>query len=536
MRIGEESLPPRFGISDLPPDSGDVTLDTCDDAIPYFVMDRKEGPRKQKNPKRGTCRARIAQTGRKGGWSASGEPGGGSASPESGSRALTRRRVRCSRRPEKRAWAARGWVSGSGALGQIGDLLQALLAGIKPASLAKVKDPRVKAFIDKCIANVSDRLSAKELLRDPFLQSDEENGSVGRSLQNPILIIQVVMTTSILVQVLRSLCLSQVETSRCKVIFATSTSHLILGLIQQFLLLGEMVEELDLTDQDVSTIAAMIDSEIRSIISDWPPSREVFGDNLSTEVAISDICPPESEGDALPLMNESATSSCGLVLERLPSGRRYWSDSPKAVGFSELNEQSLASPRDGDKLNTAASLDKREDERVCGDDDVEEKEASISAETQFSDQNDVAVELLGGYRAPSWGGNCKILRETELGDAKVIVEKLKHLFVKQQKELDELKRKHELAILDLVKELPPDIRNKVSSLCNLKISGSFSKMEPMSSEVKDIPGSSKISQIVGKVGKQESAAAKHVTGAVFGDSSNTLKQNVKSSRDNAARS
>lgn len=55
-------------------------------------------------------------------------------------------------------------------------------------------------------------------------------------------------------------------------------------------------------------------------------------------------------------------------------------------------------------------------------------------------------------------------------------------------------------------------------------------------KVKDIPGSSKISQIVGKVGKHESAAAKHVTGAVFGDSSNTLKQNVKSSRDNAARS
>ena len=70
----------------------------------------------------------MAKTGKKGGWSASGELGGGSASPESGSRALTRRRVRCSRRPEKRAWAARGWVSGSGALGQIGDLLQALLA------------------------------------------------------------------------------------------------------------------------------------------------------------------------------------------------------------------------------------------------------------------------------------------------------------------------------------------------------------------------------------------------------------------------
>ena len=46
----------------------------------------------------------MAETGKKGGWSASGEPGGGSASPES------------------------GWFSGSGALGKIGDLLQALLA------------------------------------------------------------------------------------------------------------------------------------------------------------------------------------------------------------------------------------------------------------------------------------------------------------------------------------------------------------------------------------------------------------------------
>ena len=35
--------------------------------------------------------------------------------------------MRCSRRPEKRAWPARGWFSGSDALGKIGDLLQALL-------------------------------------------------------------------------------------------------------------------------------------------------------------------------------------------------------------------------------------------------------------------------------------------------------------------------------------------------------------------------------------------------------------------------
>ena len=36
--------------------------------------------------------------------------------------------MRCSHRSEKRAWPAHGWFSGSGVLGKIGDLLQALLA------------------------------------------------------------------------------------------------------------------------------------------------------------------------------------------------------------------------------------------------------------------------------------------------------------------------------------------------------------------------------------------------------------------------
>lgn len=55
--------------------------------------------------------------------------------------------------------------------------------GIKPASLAKVKDPEVKEFIEKCISKVSERLSAKELLMDPFLLPDDDVGNtrnVGR--------------------------------------------------------------------------------------------------------------------------------------------------------------------------------------------------------------------------------------------------------------------------------------------------------------------------------------------------------------------
>ena len=49
------------------------------------------------------------------------------------------RRVRCSRRPEKRAWPAHGWLSGSGVLGEIGDLLQALLAVSEKDVAGKVR-------------------------------------------------------------------------------------------------------------------------------------------------------------------------------------------------------------------------------------------------------------------------------------------------------------------------------------------------------------------------------------------------------------
>jgi WNK lysine deficient protein kinase len=39
--------------------------------------------------------------------------------------------------------------------------------------LYKVKDPMVRQFVEKCLATASKRLSAKELLEDPFLQVDE---------------------------------------------------------------------------------------------------------------------------------------------------------------------------------------------------------------------------------------------------------------------------------------------------------------------------------------------------------------------------
>ncbi|KAL9319524.1 hypothetical protein ACSQ67_011363 [Phaseolus vulgaris] len=45
-------------------------------------------------------------------------------------------------------------------------------SGIKPAALAKVNDPEVKQFIEKCLVPASLRLSACELLKDPFLATE----------------------------------------------------------------------------------------------------------------------------------------------------------------------------------------------------------------------------------------------------------------------------------------------------------------------------------------------------------------------------
>ena len=51
-----------------------------------------------------------------------------------------------------------------------------LIQGIKPAALSKVKDPEVKAFIEKCLVPAAQRLSAKDLLNDPFLKLDRLSG------------------------------------------------------------------------------------------------------------------------------------------------------------------------------------------------------------------------------------------------------------------------------------------------------------------------------------------------------------------------
>ncbi|XP_052175138.1 probable serine/threonine-protein kinase WNK3 [Diospyros lotus] len=369
-------------------------------------------------------------------------------------------------------------------------------SGIKPASLVKVKDAGVKAFIEKCIAHVSERLPAKELLMDPFLQSVEDNDMSSWSLspspnaEDPKDSVPE-GSRDFMVQGQRK----DLNTIVLKLRIADSTGHIRnihfpfdIDVDTALAVASEMVEELDLTDQDVSNIAAMIDSEIRSYIPDWA-NEDLSGHNLSDEVGSSDGSPSATNDDASPSTNDCARSPGSFVLERLPSGRRYWCDSPKTVGgnsplpgpsnlslenssppgdsFSEENEQCSGSHRDENSTD-ATSLELRHDEHTI-DDSLEEKQAAVPSDSQTNEGT--AAKHLDPRNAPlHLGEKGEILRGLDSADLRIVEEKLEHLLVGQQKELNEIKRKHEVAVSDLLKELPPETRHKVWRICNLKVS------------------------------------------------------------------
>ncbi|XP_031262712.1 serine/threonine-protein kinase WNK8 isoform X2 [Pistacia vera] len=58
-------------------------------------------------------------------------------------------------------------------------------SGIKPASLGKVNNPQIKQFIEKCLVPASLRLRAVELLKDPFLACENPKEHVCNPLQLP---------------------------------------------------------------------------------------------------------------------------------------------------------------------------------------------------------------------------------------------------------------------------------------------------------------------------------------------------------------
>ncbi|XP_026449955.1 probable serine/threonine-protein kinase WNK9 [Papaver somniferum] len=208
-----------------------------------------------------------------------------------------------------------------------------VISGKKPDALYKVRDPEVRQFVDKCLATASQRLSARELLRDPFLRVDDCGVDLRplESLSNHEVIDPLLRQplfelrrsgSSLLNGYMNDLDLNHgiepengwyhpVDTDQNGIELFTyhedeqHSPHVDITIkgrrredngiflrlritdkeghirniyfpfdIEEdtaFSVATEMVGELDITDQDVTKIADMIDGEIAALVPDWRP-------------------------------------------------------------------------------------------------------------------------------------------------------------------------------------------------------------------------------------------------------------------------
>ncbi|KAL0924734.1 hypothetical protein M5K25_005588 [Dendrobium thyrsiflorum] len=201
-----------------------------------------------------------------------------------------------------------------------------VISGKMPKALRKVKDPEVRQFVEKCLAKVSKRLSARELLNDPFLQIDERGltsreadiAAMGQILKqpyyNPLNSDYSLMTSSLSSNDLHYDIIeengwdwdaAEFETHMLNLFSSGKEPHtnseiMIKGTrrddgsiflrlricdkeghvrniyfpfdIENDTALGvaaEMVAELSITDHDVTEIAEMIDGEVSSLVPEW---------------------------------------------------------------------------------------------------------------------------------------------------------------------------------------------------------------------------------------------------------------------------
>ncbi|XP_021665231.2 probable serine/threonine-protein kinase WNK10 isoform X3 [Hevea brasiliensis] len=224
-------------------------------------------------------------------------------------------------------------------------------SGIKPASLGKVSDPQVKQFIEKCLVPVSMRLPASELLKDPFLATENSKEIVSISLGIPDLVSKEVKwlqseSHPMDIDIIKKLSIGSCTKSIIDEVLPISnlelhrftennefrlrgeknddnTISLTLRIVERcggvknihftfyldtdttFSIAEEMVEQLDLSNEDVAIIAELIDALIMKLVPCWSPS---FGSTSSIPNGSSGLqndatSKAVSEHDFLPSVN-----------------------------------------------------------------------------------------------------------------------------------------------------------------------------------------------------------------------------------------
>ncbi|PHT75170.1 hypothetical protein T459_18692 [Capsicum annuum] len=178
-------------------------------------------------------------------------------------------------------------------------------SGVKPASLGKVTDPQIKAFIEKCLVPAPLRLPAKDLLKDPFLQIENLNEPTHNlvlafTLPNSKIIKFIDICTSFNGCRFRNnefklMGKKKDENSVSLTLRIKSPSgrvrniHFNSYLYTETALLvaAEMVEHLELDDHDVDFVADFIDYLIMKILPSWKNSDYFSsGGRSQREVAI----------------------------------------------------------------------------------------------------------------------------------------------------------------------------------------------------------------------------------------------------------
>ncbi|KAI3416781.1 Protein kinase domain-containing protein [Psidium guajava] len=197
-------------------------------------------------------------------------------------------------------------------------------SGVKPSSLTKVSDAQIREFIQKCLVPARDRLSAKELLTDAFLQTENRKELIRDPLSLPNLSPRSLNLSGPLSmdvdpdykQLSLSTCgRSNKETPHCPVLefqrinnnnefrlkgmknedntvsltlrIADSAGrvrniHFLFYLDSDTALsvAAEMVEQLELADHDVTFIAEFIDFLIMRLLPGWKPSSCYMSDGV----------------------------------------------------------------------------------------------------------------------------------------------------------------------------------------------------------------------------------------------------------------
>ncbi|XP_016714375.1 probable serine/threonine-protein kinase WNK9 isoform X3 [Gossypium hirsutum] len=221
-----------------------------------------------------------------------------------------------------------------------------VVLGKKPEALYKVKDPEVREFIEKCLATVSHRLTAMELLRDPFLQIDDygldlrlieyqrDSYDAGPLMRQPLYDVHVSNNSSLVNGYSNYLGYGhesnigynslEYETSELdledghlgdvdliikgkkrdddgiflRLRIADKEAGRIRNIYFPFdiesdtalSVATEMVSELDITDQDVTKIADMIDGEIASLVPEWKRGLGIDENSICTGSSFCQNC------------------------------------------------------------------------------------------------------------------------------------------------------------------------------------------------------------------------------------------------------